>query len=147
MAGHAPNLDPQSLGRLRSLVESMHRENGSGVPMERLVELASDVHLGGGVTIDFDASQKLGQPMVVLRIPTEYVGDSELFVALSPREREVAALLAEGMPNKAIAEKLFISVATVKDHVHHILRKTGLPSRAAVAATCHGDRTTPLDHT
>ncbi|MEM6997011.1 MAG: LuxR C-terminal-related transcriptional regulator [Myxococcota bacterium] len=37
------------------------------------------------------------------------------------------------MRNRAIGERLGITVPTVKDHVHHILDKTGLTSRAAVA--------------
>jgi DNA-binding NarL/FixJ family response regulator len=57
------------------------------------------------------------------------------------REREVAALVAEGLSNKQIAARLFISLATVKDHVHRILKKTGLPNRAAVAAACVGAMT------
>ena len=58
--------------------------------------------------------------------------------ALSPREREVASLVAEGLSNKEIGRRLFISLATVKDHMHHILTKTGLGSRAAVTAAVLG---------
>ena len=61
-----------------------------------------------------------------------------VFAALSDREREVAALIAQGLKNREIAARLFISVATVKDHVHHILDKTGLAGRAAVAAAWRG---------
>jgi DNA-binding NarL/FixJ family response regulator len=42
--------------------------------------------------------------------------------------------VAAGLSNKKIAGKLFISLATVKDHVHRILAKTSLPNRAAIAA-------------
>jgi DNA-binding NarL/FixJ family response regulator len=52
---------------------------------------------------------------------------------LTARERDVAAAVARGLTNRQIAQELFVSVATVKDHVHHILAKTGLPNRAAVA--------------
>ena len=48
---------------------------------------------------------------------------------LSPRETEVLALLAEGVGNQAIAERLFVSPGTVKRHVHAILAKTGARSR------------------
>jgi LuxR family maltose regulon positive regulatory protein len=59
---------------------------------------------------------------------------------LSPREREVVALVAEGLRNRQIAERLVISEHTVHRHVTSILRKLGLPSRAAAAslATRHG---------
>ncbi|MFQ5479496.1 MAG: response regulator transcription factor, partial [Candidatus Binatia bacterium] len=47
---------------------------------------------------------------------------------------EVAGLVAEGLSNREIAARLYISVATTKDHVHNILAKLGLPNRTAVAA-------------
>jgi len=49
---------------------------------------------------------------------------------LTPREREVLALLAEGLPNKAIAARLAISEHTAKFHVNAILGKLGVESRA-----------------
>jgi predicted ATPase/DNA-binding NarL/FixJ family response regulator len=48
---------------------------------------------------------------------------------LSTRELEVARLVASGLSNPAIAAELFVSVATVKTHVSHILSKLGLESR------------------
>ncbi|GHB59391.1 LuxR family transcriptional regulator [Streptomyces umbrinus] len=48
---------------------------------------------------------------------------------LTPREREVAALLAEGLSNRAIAAKLVLSPRTVEVHVEHILSKLGFRSR------------------
>src|SRR5262249_21126846 len=49
---------------------------------------------------------------------------------LTPREREVLALLAEGLANKAIAARLGISEHTAKFHVNAILGKLGVDSRA-----------------
>ena len=107
--------------------------------MRDLVRMAEDVQLNGGVTVDFEASRELGEPMIVVRLPVPLKPDVSLD-ALSPREREVAALVAEGLSNKEIGRRLFISLATVKDHVHNILAKTGLGSRSAVAAAVHGYR-------
>jgi non-specific serine/threonine protein kinase len=53
---------------------------------------------------------------------------------LSPREREVAALIAQGLSNRQIAERLVITPATAGVHVVHILDKLGMRSRAQVAA-------------
>jgi len=53
---------------------------------------------------------------------------------LTPREREVAALLAEGLTNSMLAERLYISPRTAAVHVSNILAKLGMSSRAEVAA-------------
>ena len=138
MPGHFPSLDPQALTRLRKLVQTMHQGNGRAVPMGELVQLANDVGLEAGVTVDFKASQDLGEPMVVLRVPTPN-RSAECLKDLSRRELEVAELVSRGLSNKQIGAKLFISLPTVKDHVHHILKKTGLSNRAAVAAAVIGE--------
>jgi DNA-binding NarL/FixJ family response regulator len=52
---------------------------------------------------------------------------------LTPREREVAALLERGYPDRQIADVLCMSVSTVGVHVHHILQKLQLQSRWQVA--------------
>ncbi len=119
------------------MVRAMHRDNGAGLPMRDLVRMAQHVRLNSGVTVDFQASRDLGEPMIVVRLPMAPVPAASLD-SLSPREREVAALVTEGLSNKQIACRLFISLATVKDHMHHILTKTGLASRAGVAAAVVG---------
>lgn len=59
--------------------------------------------------------------------------------ALSPRESEILELLAEGLANRQISRRLFISEATVKTHLVHIYDKLGVDSRtAAVAAARTG---------
>jgi len=59
---------------------------------------------------------------------------------LTPREREVLALLAEGLDNKAIAERLFISAETARAHVVRLLGKLDVESRlqAGIFAIRHG---------
>ena len=44
---------------------------------------------------------------------------------ISNREREIIEMMAQGLSNSAIAEKLFISTVTVKNHIYHIYQKTG----------------------
>lgn len=53
---------------------------------------------------------------------------------LSPREMEVAALVAEGLRNKEIGRRLFLAERTVDNHVQHILNKLNLNNRAQIAA-------------
>ncbi len=53
---------------------------------------------------------------------------------LTPREREVLQLLTEGLDGAAIAERLFLSQATVRNHVQHILAKLGVHSRVEAVA-------------
>jgi predicted ATPase/DNA-binding SARP family transcriptional activator/DNA-binding CsgD family transcriptional regulator len=53
---------------------------------------------------------------------------------LTAREREVAAMIAQGLSNRQIAQGLYLSEHTVKRHISKILRKLGLASRAEVAA-------------
>jgi DNA-binding CsgD family transcriptional regulator/sugar lactone lactonase YvrE len=52
---------------------------------------------------------------------------------LSPREREVAALVAEGLTNRDIAKKLFISERTVDGHLEHLREKLDVNTRAQIA--------------
>src|SRR5207245_4897045 len=53
---------------------------------------------------------------------------------LTTRERDIAALIERGLTNKETATALSIEVATVKNHVHHVLEKVGVARRAAIAA-------------
>jgi LuxR family maltose regulon positive regulatory protein len=55
-------------------------------------------------------------------------------LGLSRREFEVLRLLAEGLSNRQIAERLVLSEHTVHRHVANILRKLGVGSRSAAAA-------------
>jgi predicted ATPase/DNA-binding CsgD family transcriptional regulator len=57
---------------------------------------------------------------------------------LTPRECEVAALIAEGLSNREIAGRLVISVRTAESHVQHIMAKLGLTARTQIAAWAAG---------
>nr|WP_112475223.1 response regulator transcription factor [Streptomyces sp. ST1020] len=53
-----------------------------------------------------------------------------LLERLTPREREVLTLIGQGLPNRAIAEKLFVSEATVKTHINNLFTKADIRDRA-----------------
>jgi non-specific serine/threonine protein kinase len=90
----------------------------------------------------------LDEQVGVVETPIEDAADSRseqersdalLESALTAREREVVALVAEGMTNRQIASSLQISEWTAINHVRHAMRKLGVPSRVHVAqwATRH----------
>jgi len=64
-----------------------------------------------------------------LGVGSEGTGDDPL----SPRQREVAGLIARGFSNRRVAQELVIGEATVATHVQHILTKLELGSRAQIA--------------
>ena len=65
-------------------------------------------------------------------------------VSLSPREREIVRLVAKGLPNKAIADVLDISLWTVATHLRRIFAKLGVGTRAEMVARIFaGDQ--PMD--
>jgi len=67
--------------------------------------------------------------------PTSYRGESTKETVLSNREREILALLADGLVNKQIAARLGISTNTVKTHLELLFDKLGVATRAEAVAT------------
>ncbi len=61
--------------------------------------------------------------------------DSDKFSGITPREREVLELMAQGLPSKGIARQLDISVKTVELHRSNLLRKTGMQSSLEMVKT------------
>jgi two-component system nitrate/nitrite response regulator NarL len=55
-------------------------------------------------------------------------------IQLTTREREVVALISEGLSNKELAERLHIATYTAKSHIHNILEKLALNTRLQIAA-------------
>jgi pimeloyl-ACP methyl ester carboxylesterase/DNA-binding CsgD family transcriptional regulator len=64
-------------------------------------------------------------------------GEDPAFAALSPREREVLALIAEGLGNAAIADRLSIREKTVRNHVSNVFDKLGVWTRAQAIVFAH----------
>lgn len=60
-------------------------------------------------------------------------------VRMTKREREIISLIAEGLSNKEIAQRLNVATYTVKSHVHNILEKLALHSRLQIAMFTHNE--------
>ena len=112
-----------------------------GDPARRLVERFLDG--GGAGRGDADADADAGMRASAVRILGAFgSGRGRVPVAgkiaaqpvsvVSAREMDVLSLLAEGMGNKEIADRLFISEGTVKTHVHHLAEKLDAKSRGAI---------------
>lgn len=84
----------------------------------------------------------LDAPALPAAAPAPVTGRDE-HLLLSVRELEVATLVGKGLSNPAIASALFVSVATVKTHVSHILEKLGLDSRVQIAGWVAAHQATP----
>ena len=83
------------------------------------------------------AGQSALAPAIALRLMQRMRAPSQ---SLTSREGEVLALVAEGLSNQQISQRLFLSQATVKSHLVHIFTKLGVDSRTAalVAAEARG---------
>lgn len=94
------------------------------LPSEKLFETIRRVH-AGEVSI---------QPEIASRtLRAALHAPSELVDPLSDREREVLVMLAQGVPNKEIADRLSIAEGTVKNHVSNILSKLQVQNRTQAA--------------
>ena len=129
-------LDPNTLQQLRESVKALDSKRQGPKAHGEIAKFGSIQGLDG-VMVDLDSSEQLGVPMVVVQRPAV---EPECFRSLTVRERHIATLIAEGLSNKEIANRLTISLSTVKDHVHHILTKTGLSNRAAIASARSSSR-------
>jgi DNA-binding NarL/FixJ family response regulator len=81
------------------------------------------------------AGEALLDPGVAARLVAAIAQPEEARPAqrLTPREREVLAMIGRGMPNKRIARELGVSEKTVKTHVGHLLAKLGVTDRTQAA--------------
>jgi DNA-binding NarL/FixJ family response regulator len=91
------------------------------------------------------AGQALLAPTVTRRLISEFarlrpnpaVPSTATLAALTPREKQVLRLVAEGLSNPEIAQHLVVTEETVKTHVSHVLNKLGLRDRTQAVVTAY----------
>lgn len=113
---------------LRALKSGINGYILKNSPAERIINAVRTVSTGGTVF----------QEDILFYIREKIVsggknGGREIFTILSPRETDIVRLIAEGLSNQEISEKLFISNGTVRNHISTILEKTGLEHRTQIA--------------
>src|SRR5512142_3164736 len=91
-------------------------------------EIWLDSHTTAAVIRQFVADEAPPPPPPIATPPRERERSP-----LSQREREIVALVAQGFKNKEMAEKMFISEQTVKNHLHNIFDKLGVSDRLELA--------------
>lgn len=91
-----------------------------------LAEPALDGLRSWGAALDHDSA-------VLYALDRRAVPEHEENAVLTRRERQIASLVAEGLTNRQIAERLVISIRTVDTHVQNVLARLGLSSRAQIA--------------
>ncbi len=96
-------------------------------PAERILSAIHLIHAGGTVyqadVLEFIRS----------RVSHSHPEGHLFEMLLSPRELEIVKLIAEGLSNKEIGEKLYLTNGTVRNHISTILEKTGLEHRTQIA--------------
>jgi pimeloyl-ACP methyl ester carboxylesterase/DNA-binding CsgD family transcriptional regulator len=112
------------------------RSLASGIPGAEFVELDSRNH----VLLAHEPAWQRFREAVLAFVKPDGAHAGSPFAALSPRERQVLALIAEGLSNTSIAETLTISEKTVRNHASNLFDKLGVWSRAQaiVFARDHG---------
>ena len=112
----------------------------AGIPSAQFVELDSKNH----ILLESEPAWGRFCSEVLDFMDQKHVGEDPAFASLSPREREVLALITEGLGNAEIAARLSISEKTVRNHVSNLFDKLGVWTRAQamVFAHDHGFRPT-----
>ena len=116
----------------------------SGIPGAQFIELDSQNH----ILLESEPAWKrfCAEVLDFMGLKGATRGDDPAFRSLSPREREVLALITEGLSNAEIAARLSISEKTVRNHVTNLFDKLGVWTRAQAMVFAR-DRGFRLDKT
>lgn len=116
--------EDQAIEALRLGVDGMLLKS---LPSQLIVKCLRKVHAGGRWTESVSTGRALDRLLQMSEPRTRHPN------GLSPREMEIGRLVGGGLRNRAIAEKLKITEATVKIHVHNIFTKLNVRSRVDLA--------------
>lgn len=139
----SPGTDPVPAAALNVAAQLLARENGVDPhPPE------ARVHLRDGLWVTLKASRVPPSPLIVVTMeasnPAERLDMYLRSHALSPRERELVTLLAQGYQTREISARMFLSEHTVQDHFKSIFAKTNTHNRRTLLAHALGVKTTGL---
>ncbi|MCB9994372.1 MAG: response regulator transcription factor [Hyphomicrobiaceae bacterium] len=126
-------LTEHELRHLSDAMNGISRSAGEAGAWEALQPLHEIASGGTEILIDVAASRSMGLPVVVAAPAMPGVATN----LLTPHQQEVAEHIARGSSNKQIARALGLEVSTVKDHVHAVLTRLGLSSRAQLISSWH----------
>ncbi|WP_055698536.1 MULTISPECIES: response regulator transcription factor [Streptomyces] len=115
--------DDSILGALAAGARGYLTKNAGRQDITRAIRAAA----AGQSVLDREVQDRL---LATVRTKAPAPGQTALPQDLTPREREVLALIGQGLPNRGIAEKLFISEATVKTHINNLFAKADIRDRA-----------------
>ncbi len=116
-------------GPQHALLRDVYEQQAHQVLGDTLFQAALEA--GAGIGVETAMAEALGEGPAPAEPPSKGEGGDS---ALTRRETEIAALVAEGLTNRQIAERLVIAKRTVDSHLEHILAKLGFASRAQIAA-------------
>ncbi|MCS0636673.1 AAA family ATPase [Streptomyces sp. LP05-1] len=152
-----PEAAARSFEQARAQYERLPAPYPAALTAERLSHCRldqGDTEAAGALGVLADAFAALGAPRDAARCRHAFRSTGAVTPSrrgrrgygdeLSPREHDVARLLADGHTNREIGEALFLSVRTVEQHVANVLRKLRVRSRTEVVAIAPRDRPRPV---
>jgi two-component system nitrate/nitrite response regulator NarL len=95
----------------------------------------------GKTALSADMALRLAES---LRLQRDRATVEQALASLTPRQREVIALIAEGRTNREIAERLYVSEGTIRNHVARVVEALGVPDRTELAGLLERHQA-PLD--
>ena len=121
--------DESVLGALRAGARGYLTKDAGADDIKAAIEAVARGEAALDPAVQHHVVAALGEAPAAAAAPVPALPDD-----LTPREAEVLSLIADGLSNGEIAERLVVSQATVKSHINHLFAKTGVRDRAQAVA-------------